>query len=101
MPLALLPLTMASPAGFPWWLAVPALLVYALVCLVHPVVTCPDCRGKRTVRRGDARRGRPVPCPTCKSRGKIVLPGAKYVHRFRQMARRDRDRKLPELPKED
>lgn len=95
---------LASPhlAGLPWWLLLPAgLAAYAGVCLAAPVHACPKCKGTRTIRRGDPKRGRPVPCPRCNSQGKVVRPGARLVHQFRQMAHREPGRKLPELPKED
>jgi DnaJ-class molecular chaperone len=55
-------------------MALSAVVLYGLLCLVSPHKTCPKCKGKRVWKK----RG----CPRCKVRGKVQRPGARLVARI-------------------
>ncbi len=81
----------AAPAAHPAdpvtviLLAIAAAAAYAVSLYLHPLRTCPRCRGARIT--GTGRRGRM--CARCAGTGRTRRIGATAVHRFYWSARGD------------
>lgn len=57
-------------------------VLYGLIVLGRPHVTCYRCHGKKVIRRTRNGHKSKRKCWVCKAKGTARLPGATMVHRF-------------------